>query len=271
MATTPIRIDNPNDPRLKNYVNLRQSRAASERSLSSETFIAEGHLVVRRLIQSEYEVESLLVQEGKGAEYCSALPARVPVYTMPAPLMNQVVGFEFHRGVMACGRRQPFGTTREFAAAGIQRRLAIGLLGITEQENLGSILRTAAALGVDQIMIGPNTIDPFSRRVIRVSMATVFKHRFYRLVAPDDDLRRLADSGIRTIASTIDQSAIPAGEWVADQRDMLLLVGNEARGIDQDIQELVSDCIRIPMHFGIDSLNAAVAAAILMYQLTVSK
>ena len=260
-----ISISDLSDSRLCHYTNVRHARGASS-SRSQEHFIAEGRLVVQRLIESEYEVESVLIQADREEPLVAELAESVPVYAMSRERISQIVGFDFHRGVMACGRRKPTSTIDEFLPAGTHGAVAIGLLGISDQENMGSILRTAAALGIDQILLGPKSIDPFSRRVIRVSMATVFKHRFYQLTDNVNDLVAIGEAGIRTVASTLDADALSLNDLKRDNRPAVLLVGNEATGIDPGVQAVTDTQVRIPMQLGTDSLNVATAAAILMYE-----
>jgi tRNA G18 (ribose-2'-O)-methylase SpoU len=129
-------------------------------------------------------------------------------------------------------------------------------------------MRTAAALGIENLLLGPRTEDPYARRCIRVSMATVFKQRLYELDRPESQLSRLQRTGnVRTIVTTLDADAVPLNQFAADDRPSILIVGNEADGVDRSVQDIATDRITIPMHLGADSLNVAVAAAIFMYEL----
>ena len=262
-----IPISDLSDNRLCHYVDIRQARAASS-STNQEHFVAEGRHVVRRLIDSNFDLESVLIEADKEEPLIASLPEHVPVYTMSREQINHVVGFEFHRGILACGCRQPRKQIDEYLRAGQpQRSVAIGMLGISDQENMGGMLRTAAALGIDHVLLGPKTIDPISRRVIRVIMATAFKHQFYHLNDNVSDLASIAESGVQTIASTLDSAALSLSEFQRDDRPVLLLVGNESRGIERDVQAVADVQVRIPMQLGTDSLNVGTAAAILMYEL----
>lgn len=267
-----VSIKDLDDPRLNHYVNLRQSRSASARLADTQTFIAEGSLVVQRLIESDYEIESILLKMNRKFDL-TGLANDTPVYQMPAEQISRVVGFDFHRGVLACGRRKPILTINRFQVdatgeSNVANDLSLGLFGISEPENMGSMLRTAAALGINRIVLGPRSIDPFSRRVIRVSMATVFKHQFYQVQNPVDDLTTLQENGVSTIASALTQDATPIRSFASIKGPAVLMIGNEATGIDPEVLAITQHVVRIPMHFGVDSLNAAAAAAILMHQLT---
>ena len=258
-----ISVDDIDDPRLAAYVDLRHAKAGQRRA----TFIAEGRLVVRRLIASRYAVASILVQRGNEAEFAAEVQGDVPIYSLSPSAIRDLLGFDFHRGVMACGVRQPAISMDDFVADAAGN-IILAALGISEAENLGSMLRSAAAFGVDQVLLGPRTIDPFARRTIRVSMATALKHHFYDLSDPAAQLEALARGGVRTVATTLDQDATPLNRFRRDDRPTVLMLGNEAAGLDVSVQAAATDRVRIPMQLGTDSLNVAVAAAVFLYELT---
>ncbi len=258
-----IRIADWEDPRLLPYRDL----CNRDTGYFPDAFIAEGRLVVERLIASGQTIESLLVEEGKEKLFATRVRSEVPIYCLPAEVLRRLVGFDFHRGVIACGRRPTYLDVKSLSFSDRAARISLAVLDVDDQENMGSMMRSAAALGINQILFSPKTIDPFRRRVIRVSMANVFSHCFYRLRQPASELAMLRESGFRTVASTLD-AATDLDQFQVDDRPIVLMVGNEARGIEQQIQQAASDRIRIPMRSGADSLNVAVAAAIMMYQLT---
>ncbi|EMI21145.1 tRNA/rRNA methyltransferase, SpoU domain protein [Rhodopirellula maiorica SM1] len=250
------------DPRIAVYRDLRHR----ELSKDGSHFVVEGNWVVRRLIESDYKIESILVQQHRSEEYAEIVPADVPIYTLSDDAISQLIGFEFHRGVLACGVRSVIPTLDDFITLPKIPKLSIALLGVSEPENVGSIFRSAAALGVDHIFVDRKTIDPFHRRVIRVSMAAVFKHHLFRLDDPLADLQRLtAATAIRTIASTLQPPATRLRDFRVDDTPILLMIGNEASGVELPIQQFASDRVTIPMQLGTDSLNVAVATAILMH------
>lgn len=277
--TSVTRLDSPTDPRLAPYANLhaKASRVANaideatptKLSLQAEYFVVEGRWCVDRLLQSDHHVESLLVQEGKDlGSITKSLSPETPVYTLPADRIRELVGFDFHRGMMACGiRPRPMDAERSIKP--IERaKLALAVLGVTEHENLGSILRSASALGIQNVLIGAGTIDPYARRTIRVSMGTVFGLTLYRLDRPRDQLLSLRKAGIRTLVTTLATEATPLSEFQASREPAVLIVGNEAFGVAPEIQSLATDRVTIPMKLGTDSLNVSVAAAICMYELS---
>ncbi|WP_372721711.1 TrmH family RNA methyltransferase [Novipirellula sp.] len=252
------------DPRIAMYRDLRHR----ELSKDGSHFVVEGNWVVRRLIESDYKIESILVQQHRSDEYAKIVPADVPIYTLSDTDISQLIGFEFHRGVLACGVRPEIPTIDDFIALPTIPKLSVALLGVSEPENVGSIFRSAAALGIDHLLVDRKTIDPFHRRVIRVSMAAVLKHRLFRLDDPLADLQRLTTATtVRTIASTLQSPATRLKDFRVNDKPALLIVGNEASGVELAIQNFASDRVTIPMQLGTDSLNVAVATAILMHAL----
>jgi tRNA G18 (ribose-2'-O)-methylase SpoU len=260
-----IEINEASDQRLRDYANLR---ADVHRSADSESFIVEGRWCVQRLIESPQAIISVLLEHGKHAEIADRLPAQTPVYSLPSTQIERLVGFDFHRGILACGRRPKRRTIDDLQREPESPPVSLAVLGIDLHENLGSMIRTASALGIESLLIGPKTADPFARRTIRVSMGCVLTQRLYDLDRPVAQLSELQRSrNLRTIVTTLDDRATPLNQFVGDDRNSILIVGNEAKGIDGAIQDIATDRVTIPMQPGFDSLNVSVAAAICMYQL----
>ncbi|TWT95503.1 TrmH family RNA methyltransferase [Neorhodopirellula pilleata] len=264
-------ITDPQDPRLEPYRSVRHRDPQSG-------FIAEGSLVVGRLLQSDYPVQSLLIHIGQERRYLDQVPVDVPVYLVSPELGQQIAGYDFHRGVLAHGECRAMRSIDELptslAPASHDRttvgNVALGLIGISDPENVGSLLRSAAAMGVHEIVLGPGTISPYVRRVIRVSMASVFLHRFYQLPSPAEQITRLQYQGIDFAATTLRTGAIDIREFhrERDDRPLVLLVGNEATGLDEEVQDRCRFRVTLPMASGTDSLNVGVAGAIFLHELT---
>ena len=253
------------DPRLEPYQHLSAGVAGPRQGI----FVVEGHLIVERLLGSDLAVESVLVEAGKEAKYAGLTDA--PLYRLSRKDIETVVGFDFHRGVLACAKRRPWLNIDElhFSHDSELPKVVMAVLGVTDQENVGSLLRSAAAMGVNQILLGPQTIDPFRRRVVRVSMATALFHRFYDLDQPALQLPVLSQRlGADTVATTLDDDAADLATYRSNGRPVILMVGSEADGIAPGIQEVATHRLRIPMQLGTDSLNVAVAGAIFLHQLT---
>lgn len=225
-------------------------------------------MCVQRLIASSLEVMSILVEHGNEREVASWAEADTLVFSLPREQVRALVGYKFHRGVLACGRRPASESVEALQWNPSQQPIVLAAIGVNQRENLGSMLRTAAALGIENVVIGPNTADPFSRRTVRVSMGAVLKQRLYRLDQPVSQLRSLQQTGrVRTVVTTLSRDAEPLERFAADDRACILVLGSEAEGIDPEIEAIATDRVTIPMQLGTDSLNVSVAAAIFMYEL----
>src|SRR4051812_7721796 len=208
MLVTPI--SSLDDPRVAHYRNLKDR----ELDRSGRWFIAEGEYVVRRLLASDFPVESVLISERRAASVSDKplpVPDGVPVYTAPQEVLEQVLGFKFHYGVLACGRRKPRRTIDEVIPNDRDRPLTVvACPDIANVENVGSIIRLCAGFGVDALVLGEHCHDPFWRLSVRVSMGTIFT---LPLVHSDDllrDLRRLKDEwGVQLAATVLDDDAEP--------------------------------------------------------------
>ncbi|HBV65608.1 MAG: hypothetical protein CBE00_12695 [Planctomycetaceae bacterium TMED240] len=259
-------LTNADDPRLESYRNSRWNR---QPDATTDDFIVEGRYCVERLLQSDYEVDSVLVAEGKSVEITGILNRVVPVYSLPTAEIRRLVGFDFHRGIMACAKRPAFKSMVAFEQEIAEPEITIALLGLCERENVGSIMRTAAALGVERVLLGPNTADPFARRTIRVSMGTVFRLKLYELSDPIAQLPDLAARhDLRTIVTTLNQNATPLRDFHLTRQSGILIAGNEAEGVSEEVQKIATDQVIIPMSLGTNSLNVAVATAICLHDLS---
>jgi len=257
-----IRIDSIEDERVAVYRDLPSARLTRESGL----FIAEGRLLVERLIASSYTPHSILVDEKRIGLLPKTSPD-VPVYSTSAELIEQISGFDFHRGVMACGHRQPLDTIAGVCPHLPPTALVLACVEVQDPTNLGGILRNCAAFGADAVLVSKHSADPFARRVLRVSMGGSFN---LRIIECDDiaaDLRDLKSAhGFEVVAAVIGDA--PPLETATRARRTALLIGSEANGLPN---ELVTDADRrvtIPMSLKTDSLNASVAAGVLLYHFT---
>jgi tRNA G18 (ribose-2'-O)-methylase SpoU len=251
-----IELDSLDDERLAPYRALRDRELARE----GERFIAEGELVVRRLIASDFPVESVLLAQRRVAEIGPIVPADVPVYVVGDELIHRVIGFAFHSGVIACGRRKPPVPLERIVPARLRSALVVVLPETAGPDNLGSLVRIAAGFGADAMILGERCADAFYRRTIRVSMGAVFRLPIYRSVDLLSDLRRLREEhGIELAAAVLDEDAEPLANARRAAR-FGLLFGNEVQGLDRRVT--------IPMSGGADSLNVGLAAGICLYHFT---
>jgi tRNA G18 (ribose-2'-O)-methylase SpoU len=248
------------DPRLDPYRSLKTATLQRKAGL----FIAEGDKVVERLLESDFEVISILVSERRAAAFRHLADSGIELLAVTDRLASQLVGFKFHAGVMACGRRKPSPGLADLASSS---RLLVGCSRVDDPENLGSIIRLCAVFGIDGLVLGPGCADPFSRRVLRVSMGNAFRLPIAECRDLATDLQRLkSDFGFQVIATVADERAEPI-ESAPQLSRAIILFGNEAHGLEPDLIALSDRRLTIPMRSGTDSLNVAVAAGITLYEL----
>jgi len=247
-------------------------RLAPYRDLTSKSmrragqFVVEGELLIGRLAESRFPVESVLVSQRHVHRLSDSLSTVANVYVVAPEEISRIVGFRFHRGMLACGRRLPSPTLDE-ALCAIDGALRLVVCpDLKDPTNLGSIVRTAAAFGADAILLGPTCADPFSRRVMRVSMGAPFRLSVIETADLRRDLVRLPeDFDVQRIAAVLDPQAERLSELPPAPRRALLL-GSEGYGLDRSWIECCDRQVTIPMQPGIDSLNVAVAAGIFLHE-----
>ena len=191
----------------------------------------------------------------------------LPCYVASAELMADVVGFHLNRGVLAVADRAP---EPDLTTVTGSARLLCVLEGVGDHENLGSIFRNAAALGVAAVLLGPGCSDPLYRRAVRVSMGHVLRVPFLRCPRWPDALADLRADGFRVLALTPDADAVPLHEAVSAGLPTALLLGSEGYGLTEAAMAAADERTRIPMSGGVDSLNVATAAAIAFHTVTTS-
>lgn len=274
-----IRIDCIDDPRLSAYRGLidRPGRAGPD------GFVAEGRWVVERLLDSQYEVDSVLVGSNHDVEWIEQLPPEMSVFSLPTADLSRLVGFKFHRGVLAYALHRPIRSTP--ISDGARRQLWIACPRIGNPQNIGSLIRSAAALGASGVILGKDSTDPFSRIAIRSSAGQIFRIPVVQPVDFRAELGRLREMGYRWIATVPSESGdadssceslssnprrsstpIRASDYEVPQLGCLLL-GPEDFGLDEYWLERADARLFIPMNAEVDSLNVATAGAILMYEL----
>ncbi|WP_232661794.1 TrmH family RNA methyltransferase [Pseudonocardia sp. TRM90224] len=254
-------IDDPADPLVDDYRDLTAADRRPDRPGGRGLVIAEGVVVVRRLIDSPFPVRSVLGVPRRLADLADDLaPLDVPAFALDADTMATVVGFHLNRGVLAVADRAVQPAAAELArTAGT---LAV-LEGVNDHENLGSVFRNAAALGVDGVLLGPRCADPLYRRSVRVSMGHVLRVPFAELPGEwPASLDVLRAAGLRVAALTPAADAVPIGRAGLDGQRVALLLGAEGPGLTAEALAAADLRVRIPMASGVDSLNVATAAAV---------
>jgi tRNA G18 (ribose-2'-O)-methylase SpoU len=259
-------VDDPDDPRLDDFRDLNSIDRRPDLPTGKGLVIAEGVLVVQRMLASRFRPHALLGTERRLNELADDLVgAGVPFYRTSAEVMAQVVGFHLNRGVLAAARRVPEPTVAQLIDGA--RTIAV-LEGVNDHENLGSIFRNAAGLGVDAVVFGSGCADPLYRRAVRVSMGHALLVPYACSTAWPADLIMLKDSGFRLLAMTPDAAAHSLAEAMSASRDhrIAVLVGAEGPGLTPATLRLADMRVRIPMSRGTDSLNVATAAALAFYE-----
>jgi tRNA G18 (ribose-2'-O)-methylase SpoU len=255
-----IAIESADDRRLDPYRDLK-----SPESRRRDTFVAEGEKLVLRLIDSPCETESILCTVSVRDRFRGKFPDRIPIYIASTPVISGLIGFQFHRGVLACGRRPPAVSLATLcqARAPAEKALIIACPEIRDPTNLGTIIRTAAAFGASGLVAGLAGTDPFSRRVLRTSMGSVLR---LPIVQTDDwhlVLETLHHNGFETTAAVVDSAAGPLAAAHRPLR-VALLFGNEDEGLPAQLVHACRRRVTLPMARGVDSLNVAVAAGIVI-------
>lgn len=252
------------DPRVAAYRNLKDRQLHRQ----GGEFIAEGGFVVRRLLASDFPIQSVLLADRHVERIAPLVPPDVPVYAAPAAMVGRIVGFRFHSGVIACGRRRPPLSLDAAAATWSDAVTVVVLPEVISTANLGALVRISAAFGASAVVLGERCCDPFYRQSIRVSMGAVFRLRLVQSADLAADLRRLRDAwGVELAAAVLDEDAEVLSRAARGDR-LGLLFGNEARGVVGEHAALCDRRITIPMGPGVDSLNVAAAAAVFLYHFT---
>jgi tRNA G18 (ribose-2'-O)-methylase SpoU len=261
-----VRVEDADDPRLADYLSLRDVELRKHVEAEHGLFIAEGEKVVRRAVAAGYRVRSFLMAErwldGLAEEF--AVAGDVPCYVVDEAVAEQATGFHVHRGALASLARKQLPTVDEVLEGA--RRVVV-LEDIVDHTNLGAIIRSAAALGMDAVLLSPRCADPLYRRSIKVAMGAVFSVPWTRLDGWYDAIAELSTRGYKTVALTPSSDAINVWDLaMGDGDDMICVVlGSEGPGLSARWQTSADVRVRIDMTKGVDSLNVAAAAAIAFF------
>lgn len=258
----PVPVESLDDPRVADYRFISDPHYLESHGL----FVAESRLVLRQLLNSfRFETRSILLTPAAAENLGNVLTrAAAPVYLAPQALMNELAGFNIHRGCLAIGVR-PAPITMEADAIDRATRIVV-LEGVSNPDNIGGLFRSAAAFGVDLVVLGPNCGDPLYRKAIRTSMAATLEVPFASAGAWPEAITRLQAQGFEVLALTPDASATAIADYrVAGNRTALLL-GAEGDGLTAEALQRASARLKIPMSGSIDSLNVTTAGSIAMYQ-----
>ncbi|MDX3093009.1 RNA methyltransferase [Streptomyces sp. ME01-24h] len=259
-----ITIDDPDDPRLRDYTSLTDVELRRRREPAEGLYIAEGEKVIRRALQAGYRMRSMLLSakwvDAMG-DVIDEVPA--PVYTVSPELAERVTGYHVHRGALASMRREPLPDAASLL--GDARRIVV-MESVNDHTNIGAVFRSAAALGMDAVLLSPDCADPLYRRSVKVSMGAVFSVPYARLESWPQDLETVRQAGFKLLALTPHEQATGIDKAAPHRLERVaLMLGAEGDGLSKRALAAADEWVRIPMAHGVDSLNVGAAAAVAFY------
>ncbi len=261
-----IDITDPGDQRVDDFRDLNSIDRRPDLPTGKGLVIAEGVLVVQRMLASRFIPHAFLGTDRRLAELAGDLSGTAaPFYRASVEVMAEVVGFHLNRGVLGVARRSPELTTAQVLTGA--RTVAV-LEGVNDHENLGSIFRNDAGLGVDAVIFGAGCADPLYRRAVRVSMGHALLVPYARAAHWPGDLELLRSNGFQLLALTPESTAqtLAGAMESVNGRKVAVLVGAEGPGLTETTMRASDVRVRIPMSRGTDSLNVATAAACAFYE-----
>lgn len=280
-----LRVDSLNDPRLHAYINLTEVQLRNRLEPDEGIFIAESPKVIDRALAAEREPLSFLVEEAwlDGMQDTFAFVDErwghdIPVFVASEELLKQLTGYRLHRGAMCAMRRWELPSVTELCKDA--RRVAV-MENIVDFTNVGALMRSAAALGIDAVLATPSCLDPLYRRAVRVSMGTVFQVPWTRIGGdnrknwPNPSIQELKNLGFTTVAMALTDDSISMQELSrrihSDESDpqhiekVALIFGTEGDGLSRHTLAATDLTVKIPMSHGVDSLNVAASSAVAFY------
>lgn len=268
-----IEITSLEDQGLEIYGTLTEAQLRNKLEPEKGIFIAESPKVINVALDAGFEPVSLLCErkhiDGDARNIIERCPAEMPVYTGSRELLAQLTGYTLTRGVL-CAMRRPKPLSPEEICKDARR--IVVLHGVVDTTNVGAIFRSAAALGVDAVLMTRNSCDPLNRRAVRVSMGSVFLVPWTWLDAEDGTaagtIHKLQEIGFTTAAMALrkDDISIDSPRLKATER-LALIMGTEGDGLPDAVIDAADLVVKIPMHHGVDSLNVGNAAAIAFWEL----
>ena len=264
-----IEISDFSAPELDVYARLTENQLLNRADPKNAMFVAESPLVIGRAMDAGCVPLSFLMEpkhiEGRGHEILARCADDVPVYTAPLEVLTQLTGFHLTRGMLCCMLRPALPALSELCAA--SRRVAV-LENVMNPTNIGAIFRSAAALGMDAVLLTAAGSDPLYRRAARVSMGTVFQVPWTYLPEDADWQDVLHSYGFKTAAMALrDDSLSIADPHLREVEKLAVVLGTEGDGLASETIAACDYTVKIPMSHGVDSLNVAAASAVAFYQL----
>jgi tRNA G18 (ribose-2'-O)-methylase SpoU len=263
------RIDDPADPRVHEYLHLTDMALRTRTEPASGIYLAESAKVIRRALGAGHQPISYLMAERWVTELADLVVDAerngVPVYVGDKAVLQEITGFHLHRGAIAAMHRPAPRDAFELVRSA--RRVAV-LEDVVDHTNVGAVFRSAAALGIDAVLVTPRCADPLYRRSVRVSMGTVFQVPWARIDPWPGGVHALREAGFTVASLALSDDAVTLDELAADPPERLVLVlGTEGDGLAPATVGASDVVVRIPMEGGVDSLNVAAASAVAFWAL----
>ncbi len=268
-----IKITDFSDSRLDPYVRLTENQLLNRQDPNNSIFIAESNKVIDLALKAGFTPVSFLMTSSHinnaGKEYIKSFP-NTPIFTADEELLSKMTGYSLTRGLLAAFKRPILPTYEELLKNA--RRIAV-LEGIADSTNVGAIIRSAAALGIDAVLIAKGCADPLLRRSVRVSMGTVFQIPWGNIGTSDGDfstdgISRLKELGFKTVAMALSDKSINISDPILKrEKKLAIILGTEGTGLKA---ETINNCdytVKIPMYHNVDSLNVAAASAVTFWEL----
>lgn len=253
-------VDDVDDPRLRDFVHLRDVQLRSSLEAERGIYLAEGEKVVRRALEAGHRPRSFLMAPRWLETLSDVLAgADAPCFVLAEEQIEQLTGFHVHRGALAALERPAPTPVAEVLQS--SRHLVV-LEDLVDHTNIGAVFRTVAALGFDGVLLSPRCADPFYRRSIKVAMGAVFRLPFARLDDWYGGPSLLRAAGFTTYAMTLADDAVPLDTVSVDDGRLAVVVGGEGHGLTEHWQREADVRVTIPMADGIDSLNVAASVAV---------
>ena len=264
-----IEIHDFSDPALDVYARLTENQLLNRADPDNALFVAESPLVIGRALDAGCEPVSFLMErqhtQGKGREILARCCQDIPVYTADESVLTQLTGFHLTRG-MLCAMRRPKLQSVEDVCRNARR--VVVLENVMNPTNIGAIFRSAAALGMDAVLLTTAGSDPLYRRASRVSMGNVFLIPWTYLPESGDWTQLLRDLGFRTVAMALRNDSVRLDDpRLAAEEKLAIVMGTEGDGLASSTIASCDYTVRIPMYHGVDSLNVAAASAVAFYKL----
>ena len=260
-----IEINSLNHPGVEVFSTLTEAQLRNRLEPQKGIFIAESPKVIHVVLNAGYEPLALLCErkhiEGDAASLIERC-GDIPIYTGEREVLASLTGYTLTRGVL-CAMRRPASKTVEEVCQGAKRIAVID--GVVDTTNIGAIFRSAAALGIDAVLLTPSSCDPLNRRAVRVSMGSVFLLPWTWLEAPISSLRTL---GFRTVAMALSDNSVPIDDpSLKEEPQLAIVLGTEGDGLSPQVIQETDYVVRIPMWHEVDSLNVAAASAVAFWEL----